>query len=236
MGGLFITATDTEVGKTVITGALAAGLRARGFDIGVMKPLASGGSVKWQGIETAEDAAFLMEAAGIPASEASLVNPLCFEAALTPAVAARQSGVKVDLSVVFSAYRQLAKQHRHLLLEGVGGMISPLADDYLLADLAVELALPLVVVDRANLGTINHTVLTVEYARKRGLQVAGIILNRWPDKPGVLEESNAEYIERLTGVPIWGRFPHFDETGRLAALAEQELDLSTAIKWLEGAN
>ena len=236
MGGLFITATDTEVGKTVITGALAAGLRARGFDVGVMKPLASGGSVKWRGIETAEDAAFLMEAAGIPASEAPLVNPLCFEAALTPAVAARQSGVKVELAAVFSAYRQLAKQHRHLLVEGVGGMISPLADDYLLADLAVELALPLVIVARANLGTINHTVLTVEYARKRGLQVAGIILNRWPDKPGVLEESNAEYIARLTGVPIWGRFPHFDETGQLAALAEQELDLSTAIKWLEGAN
>ena len=235
MGGLLITATDTEVGKTVITGALAAGLRAKGLDVGVMKPLASGGCVNWRGIETSEDAAFLMEAAGIDATEAELVNPICFKPALTPAVAARESGVAVDLDAVRRSYRSLREKHRHLLVEGVGGMISPLKDDYLLADLAQELALPLVIVARPNLGTINHTVLTVEYARQRGLKVAGIILNPWPENPGILEKSNLEYIERLTGVPIWGRFPRFDSSGELAMLAEKNLDLQAATQCLEGA-
>lgn len=235
MSGFLITATDTEVGKTVITGALAAGLRKKGLDIGVMKPLASGGSVSWQGRNVAEDAAFLMTAAAIDAAEAPLVNPYCFEPALTPAVAAKVSGVEVDLERVFAAYHQLTELHRHVLVEGVGGLIAPLCDDYILADLAQELALPLLIVARPDLGTINHTVLTVEYARQRGLNVAGIILNCWPAEPGLLEKTNAEYIERLTGVPLVGRFPRFSSPDELADLAEDHLDLTAIAEWLKGA-
>ncbi|WP_346353419.1 dethiobiotin synthase [Azotosporobacter soli] len=234
MAGLFITATDTEVGKTVITGALAAGLKEMGLDVGVMKPLASGGSVEWKGVRVAEDAAFLMQAAGISPSEAPLVNPLCFEPALTPALAAKVSGVSVDMKQIIQSYHQLEERHQYLLVEGVGGMISPLCDDYILADLAQELALPLIIVARANLGTINHTILTVEYARRRGFEIAGIILNQWPAEAGVLEESNASYIERLSGLPILGRFPRFEDPAQLAQLAKQHLNLSAIQRWLEG--
>lgn len=193
MAGLFITATDTEVGKTVISGAIAAALAGRGINVGVMKPVASGGVVDSEGKLVAEDATFLMRAAGIRESERKLVNPLCLAPALTPAVAAVASGVRVDIQSFITSYHRLTEIHDPVVVEGVGGMIAPLWQDYLVADFLAELALPAIVVARPNLGTINHTVLTVEYARSRGLHIAGIILNGWnQDEVGILETSNAE--------------------------------------------
>lgn len=238
MAGLFITATDTEVGKTVITGAIAAGMRARGLDVGVMKPLASGGVADKGGKLVSEDAAFLMKAAGVGDDEGHLVNPVCLEPALTPAVAARVSGVTIDMAGIIEAYHQMAKRHKFVLVEGVGGITAPLWNDYLVADLARDIGLPLLVVARPNLGTINHTVLTAEYARQRWLKTAGVVLNGWDEsKAGILEQSNAEYIARLTGLPILGKFPRSEAVsvpeGRVYALAELackylELDLIIA--------
>ncbi len=241
MAGLFVTATDTEAGKTVVAGAIAAGLRARGLAVGVMKPLASGGVVDAAGELAAEDAVFLMRAAGVPDSERPLVNPVCLAPALTPAVAAAESGVTINMAAVTAAYRRLAARYRPLVVEGVGGIAAPLQEDYLVADLAGELGLPLLVVARPNLGTINHTVLTVDYARRRGLTVAGVVLNGWDEaRAGVLERSNAAYIERLAAAPILGRFPLSEavsvpagRTEGLAALAEKHLDLDAIIKAME---
>ena len=238
MSGLFITATDTDVGKTVITGAIAAAFKARGLHVGVMKPMASGAVANEFGNLTAEDATFLMKAAGIGESERDLINPLCLAPALTPAVAAAVSGVEVDMPAILKAYQVLAAGYDPLLVEGVGGITAPLWQDYLLVDLMVELALPVLVVTRPNLGTINHTVLTVEYARRRGLQVAGIIINGWnEDKVGILEKSNEEYIARLTGVPILGKFPYSTaisagdiQSAELAKLAEEYLQIDEIIK------
>ena len=242
MSGLFITATDTDVGKTVITGAIAAAFKARGMRVGVMKPLASGGVANSQGKLVGEDATFLMRAAGIGENERDLINPLCLAPALTPAVAARVSGVFVDIPAIIRAYRVLTESYEPLLVEGVGGITAPLWQDYLLADFMVELALPVIVVTRPSLGTINHTVLTVEYALHRGLQVAGIIINGWNEaKVGVLERSNGKYIERLTGVPIIGRFPYSPaisegeiQSTELAALAEEYLQIDKIIKIVTG--
>jgi len=238
MSGLFITATDTDVGKTVITGAIAAAFKARGLHVGVMKPMASGAVANEFGKLMAEDATFLMKAAGIGESERDLINPLCLAPALTPAVAAAVSGVEVDMPAILKAYQVLAAGYDPLLVEGVGGITAPLWQDYLLVDLMVELALPVLVVTRPNLGTINHTVLTVEYARRRGLQVAGIIINGWnEDKVGILEKSNEEYIARLTGVPILGKFPYSTaisagdiQSAELAKLAEEYLQIDEIIK------
>lgn len=241
MAGLFITATDTEVGKTVITGAIAAGLKALGRDVGVMKPLASGGVANRSGKLVAEDATFIMQAAGVGEEERDLVNPVCLGPALTPAVAARLGGVNIDIPGVLAAYGKLAGRHHTVLVEGVGGLAAPLWEDYLVADLAGAMRLPLVVVARPNLGTINHTVLTVDYARRRGLKVAGVIFNGWQETAaGLLENSNLEYIARLTGLPVWGRFPYIDTVsvpeGRTTGLTEaaaRHLDLEAIIAAME---
>lgn len=242
MSGLFITATDTDVGKTVITGAIAAAFKARGLNVGVMKPLASGAVADSSGKLVAEDATFLMRAAGIGESERELVNPLCLAPALTPAVAANVSGVEIDMPGIFKVYQVLVDRYDPLLVEGVGGITAPLWQDYLLVDLMVELALPVIVVTRPNLGTINHTVLTVDYARRRGLQVVGIIINGWNEgEVGILERSNEEYIARLTGVPILGKFPYSKAVGEgdiqsaaLAQLAEEHLQMDEIIKIVTG--
>lgn len=242
MSGLFITATDTDVGKTVITGAIAAALRARGANVGVMKPIASGGVADKNGKLVAEDATFLMHAAGIGEGERELVNPLCLAPALTPAVAATMSNIEVDIPAILKAYHILTTSHDPVLVEGVGGITAPLWQDYLVADFMVKLALPAIVVTRPNLGTINHTVLTVDYARRRGLKVAGIIINGWNEaEAGILEKSNEDYIARLTGVPILGKFPYSSaisvakgQTTELAKLAEQYLHMDKIDSIIKG--
>ncbi len=224
MSGIFITATDTDVGKTVITGAIGAALRIRGMKIGVMKPLASGGVTNNIGKLISTDATFIMEAAGISEDERDLVNPLCLSPALTPAVAAIVSGIQVDIPAVLKAYEILNKKYDSLLVEGVGGITAPLWQDYLTVDLMLELALPAIVVTRPNLGTINHTVLTVEYARQRGVEVAGIIINGWNESEmGILEKSNEDYISRLTKIPILGKFPY---SPQIAAGDVQAIELA----------
>lgn len=242
MAGLFITATDTEVGKTVVTAAIAAACKARGVDIGVMKPVASGGVKRADGQLCGEDASFLMAAAGLPETERTAVNPICLEPALTPAVAARETGVTIEPAALVAAYRRLTEQYAALLVEGVGGITAPLWQQYLVADFMAELALPAIIVARPNLGTINHTVLTAAYAVQRGLPLAGIIINGWrADTAGVLEQSNLEYIKALTGLPLLGCLP-FDpgvsvartELGHLAALAEEHLAMDRICELLQG--
>lgn len=237
MRGLFITATDTEVGKTVITGALAAGLRVRGVDVGVVKPVASGGVRNNAGTLISEDGLFLLRAAGLPDEELKWVNPVCLEPALTPAVAARLAGVALDPAALVQACRDMGEKHEIVLVEGVGGITAPLWEEYLVADLLQELGLPALLVTRPNMGTINHTVLTHDYAVQRGLPLAGMVVNSWPEAPGVLETSNLEYMQRLTKLPVWGKFPRAagvdvpaGKIGNLAELAEEYLDLDAILE------
>ncbi|MEG6584503.1 dethiobiotin synthase [Dendrosporobacter sp. 1207_IL3150] len=241
MQGIFITATDTEVGKTVITGAIAAALKARGLNIGVVKPLASGGFTDNNGQLVAEDATFLMKAAGINEDKRALVNTVCLQLALTPAVAAVQAGITIDMPEVISNCRLAGNEFDRVIIEGVGGITAPLWEDYLVADMIVELNLPAIIVARPNLGTINHTVLTAEYAKQRGIKVAGIIINKWDEQnAGVLEHSNIAYIERLTKLPILGKFPASETISvpdarveGLAELAEKYIDIDRLIKAME---
>lgn len=242
--GLFITATDTEVGKTVITGALAAAFKDRGLDVGVIKPVASGGVENSGGELIAEDATFLMKAAGIPETERKTINPLCLAPALTPAVAARQSGISIDVEHLTTCCKRVLANRRISLVEGVGGITAPIWEDYLVADLMQELALPLIIVARPNLGTINHALLTAEYARSRGLTVLGFIINPWDAaNAAILEYSNIEYIARLSGMPILGKFPRSigisvpeARTANLAELAEQHLAIDTILDLIEGGD
>ncbi len=194
MRGLFVTGTDTGVGKTEVACALLAAARAGGLDAVGMKP-AQSGLVPGE----RSDAERLRAAAdGVEPLEA--ICPYTFAPPLAPALAARLEGRVVSLDVILGSARALAARHEALLVEGAGGLLVPLTDRETYADLAVALALPVLVVARAGLGTVNHTALTVEALRRRGLAVAGIVLNRTSaaDDPSV--PHNAGEIARVTGI------------------------------------
>ncbi|WP_371380986.1 dethiobiotin synthase [Sporomusa aerivorans] len=240
--GLFITATDTEVGKTFICGAITAALKGRGIYVGVVKPVASGGVYSSAGKLLSEDATFLMAAAGLGEDRRQAVNPVCLLPALTPAVAAIESGVTINTGLLENACRAMLAASEITLIEGVGGITAPIWQDYLVADSILALGLPAVIVARPNLGTINHTVLTAAYARQRGIKLAGIIINRWDEEQvTVLERSNLAYIERLTGLPVLGKFPSVSEVKQdrqameqLGKMAEQHLAMDRLIDLMSG--
>jgi dethiobiotin synthetase len=194
MRGLFVTATDTAVGKTEVACALISAARAGGLDAVGMKPAQSG-----VGPGEPSDAERLRAASG-DVEPLETLCPYSFAAPLAPAVAARAEGVEISLERVIRAARALAARHAAVLVEGAGGLLVPLTERETYADLASALALPVLVVARAGLGTVNHTALTVEALRRRGLAVAGIVLNRVApgDDPSV--PHNAREIARLTGI------------------------------------
>lgn len=213
MRGLFVTATDTGVGKTEVACALVSGARQDGLDVGVMKPAQSGVA---PGV--ASDAERLAAAAG-GGDPPSLVCPHSFAAPLAPGVAARLAGVVISLPALVDAARALAARHQALLVEGAGGLLVPLTPTETYADLMVALGLPVLVVARAGLGTVNHTALTVEALRARRLRLAGIVLNRTSpdDDPSVPE--NAAELFRLTGLAVLASLPYCaDIAGREAKL------------------
>ncbi len=224
--GIFVTGTDTGVGKTWIAGGLTAGLRRQGRRAGYFKPIQSG-CPEEGGRLIPTDARWARELAGL-AEPLDLLTPIALGRPLAPGVAAVLEGVTVDLERVAAALEELARRYDFLVVEGAGGLYVPLIDtEFLVVDLIRWLNLPLLVVARAGLGTINHTALTVMAARQAGIQVAGILLNRYPAQPGLAEQTNPEVIEAITGAPILGKIPEVPDLnhpdGRetfLAALAE----------------
>jgi len=216
MRGLFVTATDTGVGKTEVACALLRGLRARGVDAAGMKPAQSGVSPG-----EPSDADRLLAAAG-GADPAALVCPYSFAAPLAPGVAARLAGQEIALSRILDAARALAARHAFLVVEGAGGLLVPLTPRETYADLAVALGLPVLVVARAGLGTVNHTALTVEALRARGLAIAGVVLNRAAPGADPSEPHNAAEIERLTGARVLCALPFVaDIAAREARFADE---------------
>ena len=207
--GIFITGTDTEIGKTVVAGGLAAALKAAGVDVGVMKPIASGG-IEHKGGIVSEDAIFLKGAAQVD-DALDLINPICLHHPLAPSVAAEIEGVSVDFRQIDNAFAELCQRHEFIVVEGVGGIAVPICEEMLVADMAQRFQLPLLIVARPNLGTINHTVLTVEFARSYNLEICGIVLNASQEESkGLAEKTNPKELARLTHLPILGTVP-FDE-------------------------
>lgn len=194
MRGVFVTATDTGVGKTEVACALLREARARGLDAVGMKP-AQSGLVPGE----PSDADRLHAASG-GVEPVQAICPYSLRAPLAPAVAARLEGTEISLGRILEGARSLAARHAAVVVEGAGGLLVPLTERETFADLAIELGMPAVVVARAGLGTVNHVALTVEALRVRGLAIAAIVLNRSlaEDDPSV--PHNAGEIARLTGV------------------------------------
>lgn len=216
MSGIFITGTDTGVGKTVVAAALAAVLAKRGLSVGVMKP-AETGCRRIDGLLVPADAMFLREASG-SVDPLDLVNPYRFEAPLAPSLAAEQAGVTIDLHRIDEKYAELASRHAVVIVEGAGGLLTPLAGDQTMRDLASALGLPIVIVAKNALGTINHTALAVEAAR-RSCTIAGIVLNHPTPERDESAASNAASLLRWGGATLLGTLPYAERLDR-ASLAE----------------
>jgi dethiobiotin synthetase len=203
--GIFIIGTDTGVGKTVVAAGLALSLRERGIKVGVMKPIATG-CLSSNNKLYSQDAIYLFEAAE---NEYPLLsNPLRFKNPLAPHVASQVERKQVDLKKVFWCYREIRSLYDFIIVEGIGGLLVPFTHNYFVADLVKEFALPVVIVARAGLGTINHTLLTVQAARNRGLDIRGVILNGMPQTNlSMAEITNPRVIQDLTGLPVLGVIP-----------------------------
>ena len=217
MIGLFITGTDTGVGKTRVTAALARHLLRQGRAVRVSKPVATG-AVEQAGRLACDDTRILAEAAGQPDDWAA-ITPWALAEPAAPPVAARCMGIRLSLDEIVAAVQREQRAGSILLVEGVGGLLCPLTEDATIADLAGRIGLPLVIVARRSLGTLNHTLLTVEAARRRGLAIAGVVVNEVTPVASLAEESNVEELRRRLDVPLLAVIPYReDERPALAAV------------------
>jgi dethiobiotin synthetase len=204
--GIFITGTDTGVGKTLIAAGLVAALKDQGIDVGVMKPLESG-APSFESAPIPQDALYLKEIAGV-SDDLNLINSYCFRAPLAPGVAAEQEGVEVDLQRIERMYDELKGRHQFMVVEGVGGLLVPIAQGVFLPDLIKLLGLPLILVARSSLGTINHTLLSLYYCQQEGLEVKGLIMSKSTPEADPSEASNAQVIAECSAVPLLGTLPY----------------------------
>jgi dethiobiotin synthetase len=192
---LIIQGTDTGVGKTLVAAGLARMIVNRRINVGVFKPVASGGLVS-------EDGKLLQKAAKLPDSAYPGIVPLHYKQPLAPWVAGWKEG-KVDLAKVEKAYQEAKKKYDCLIVEGIGGVLVPITKDFLAVDWAVKWKLPALVVARAGLGTINHTLLTVEALQKRKVKVLGVVVNGYKGKT-IAERTNVQALRKLLKVPVYG--------------------------------
>jgi dethiobiotin synthetase len=202
MRGLLVTATDTGVGKTVLSAALLAAMAADGESVCAHKPVLTGldeaSEIDQPGGWPA-DHELLARAAGMTPEQ---VAPLRYGPAVSPHLAAQLAGERIDPAQLLIAARSAAARESTLIVEGVGGLLAPLAEDYTVRDFAVALELPLLIAARPGLGTINHTLLTLDAARAARLDVLAVVLTPWPERPGEMERSNRETIARLGEIEV----------------------------------
>ncbi|MBT3606276.1 MAG: dethiobiotin synthase [Candidatus Latescibacteria bacterium] len=199
MCGIFITGTDTEIGKTAITAGLASVLKQQDHNVGVMKPVAAGSRA---------DAIILQTSAGV-SDTLEEINPIFLNNPLSPNVAAQIESKTLDIDHIRTTYNQLKNRHNLMLVEGVGGLLVPILDHFSVADLIAQLNLPILIVARAALGTINHTLLTIEAAKSRNLEILGVIYNTLSPTPNnTAAQTSPDIITRISNVPSLGTIPY----------------------------
>lgn len=202
MTGFFITGTDTEIGKTHVTCALLRDLRARGLRPMGYKPMACGDR---------NDPRAMRCAVGEPSLSLDVLNPIYLRAATAPYIAAELEQRVLSIDDMVAAYQQLAEQYNPVLVEGAGGWEAPLAPGLTMADLAVALALPVVLVVGNKLGAVNHAIMTVKGIRSRGLECHSIVLNHMGEEWDAASVTNRRLIEEFTGVPVQAELIHGQE-------------------------
>ncbi len=225
MKSYFVTGTDTGVGKTMMTAAIAACLRKRKIDVGVMKPIASGIPQK-TGFKSS-DVSLLQQASGVNDSE-EMINPVFLPLPTSPYDASKVLGLSIEMPVILKKFQELMHLHQVLLVEGIGGTMTPITKNFFVADMIKKMGLETIIVTRATLGTLNHTVMTVKTCTQYGIPIKGIIVNYF-DEHGTLAEKNAPAtIHELTEIPILGIVPFVKDCRRLDTMVDV---LEKVIDW-----
>ncbi|UCH80420.1 MAG: dethiobiotin synthase [Nitrospiraceae bacterium] len=205
--GFFITGTDTGVGKTFVATGLIKALKTRGLVVCPMKPAETGCRVR-QGQLFPQDTITLIKASGVD-EPIDAINPYRMKNPLAPAVAAEKEGIIVKKKVILNAYKKLSHNYELIIAEGAGGIMVPLYKRYLFLDLVSDLDIPLLIIAHPGLGTINHSLLTLNAARKRGIRIMGLIFNHVKKTiTDISIKSNPEVIARIGKVPVIGIVPH----------------------------
>ncbi|MFA4918442.1 MAG: dethiobiotin synthase [Thermodesulfovibrionales bacterium] len=232
--GFFVTGTDTGVGKTIITAALIKVISRLGFTTGGMKPIESG-CLQQGDVLVPSDGMFIKTIAHME-ENIRQITPCCFKSPLAPLPASEIEGLSVDLGKIRKAYDYLSARYEAVVVEGIGGLLVPITRNYSVIDMAKNFNLPLIVVSRPSLGTINHTMLTVNYAIKEGLRVAGIIINySQPPENTLAETTNPEIIKQISPVPVIGIFPYLTdmESTTIEKAAGENLDIELVSAFLQ---
>lgn len=230
--GLFITGTDTGVGKTLVVAALASFLKSEGVDVGVMKPIESG-CLRQGGKLVPQDALFLSEVTGCE-DDLELINPCRLEAPLAPSLAAEREGVEINIGKLVECFQIMKEKHDFILVEGAGGLLVPLRERYLISDLIQLFQLPLLIVAASRLGAINHTLLTVRCAQSLKIEVVGVILNNLEEEGDLASQSNSLLLQQLLDVPLLCVLPFIPRVSELkkeelADLIREKISLSALV-------
>jgi len=206
--GLFVTGTDTGVGKTLVAGGIAACLKARGISVGVMKPVETGCAMR-KGKRIPRDGSLLRLMAGSQEPLDRIV-PYRLTAPLAPQVAAEREGVRISMARISSEYRKISSRHEITLVEGAGGLFVPITRRSCMVEVMVKLGVPVLLVGRIGLGTLNHSLLSLECLLRRGIPVIGIVLND-PDKTrGLAAQTNPSVLQQWSPAPLLGNIPFME--------------------------
>jgi len=224
---LFIAGTDTDVGKTYIAAGLAVTFRKMGIDIGVMKPFAAGRAQK-KGYKS-EDIVILSKAAKACDPE-KLVNPQFFKIPASPYTAWKTLKTKPKISTILSSFKKLTKLHDMILVEGMGGIMTPILKNYFITNLIKEMKIPTVIVTRSRIGTVNHTIMTCKMCEKYKIPVKGIIINNFDDGYPIPELKRD--LQNLTGINVLGSIPFIKNMSdaSLYRIFKKNIDLKTLLK------
>ena len=227
MKSLFITGTDTDVGKTYITSGLAITLRKMGIDIGVMKPFAAG-IAQEKGYKS-EDVEILCKSAQIHDAE-NLVNPQFFPIPASPYTAWKKLKIKPKIPLVLSSFKKLSDIHEMMLVEGMGGILTPILKDYYVTNLIKDMKIPTIIVTRSKVGTVNHTLMTVKMCQKYKIPIKGIIINNF-DKGYPINQLKKD-LENLTGIKVLGSIPFIKDMSdnSLYRIFKKNIDMKSILK------
>ena len=207
MNSFFITGTDTDVGKTYVTAGIAAALKKQGKDVGIMKPFAAG-TPQNTGYKS-EDVQILSKAAQVNDPE-KLVNPYFFLIPASPFTAAKNFGIKIDIKMVLSCFKQLSSLHEILLVEGIGGAMTPILQNYFVTNLIKDMNLETIIVTSSKIGTVNHTLMTCKMCQYYKINIRGIIINNL-NLNGYSMDVLTRDLEELTKIEVIGSIPYFEK-------------------------
>ena len=227
MKPLFVTATDTDIGKTCVCAGLAYALKKLNIDVGIMKPFACG--IQEKTGFSSNDLTILANAAMVNDTE-DIINPFFLPIPASPYTAAKNLGVKIDIKHVMECFKKLDKIHDIVLVEGIGGIMTPILKDYAIIDLIKDLMANTIIVTSSKIGTVNHTVLTCKMCKSMNIPVKGLIINNFDSTGYPIPELERD-LNALTGLPVLCSLPHMEKfnLSNYSDLIQEKMDISSLV-------